>query len=181
MTARMRVRWIWTVVVVCSALVVAGAARGVQQPYVAVLGCSNSSLIEQAYRYVSVRDITYNAAQGGYTLKTWATETAWSTSSSGQQTNPPFNLAEKFVRAYAPHFRVSIWLLRLGWFEPDGRLSLFKDGQLKKPWFKTLASKDGVGTQDLAFWTDARKYGYRCAVDTRVKVGHYDSATETVW
>ena len=54
------------------------------------------------------------------------------------------------------------------------RLSMFKDERLRKPWFKTHAGVDGVGTQDLAFWSDARKYGYRCAVDTRVKVGHHD-------
>lgn len=61
------------------------------------------------------------------------------------------------------------------------RLSLFKDERLKKPWFKTHASKEGVGTQDLAFWTDARKYGYRCAVDTKVKVGHFDIGTGDTW
>jgi hypothetical protein len=32
----------------------------------------------------------------------------------------------------------------------------------------------GIGTQDLAFWNDARKYGYRCAVDCGVLVGHFD-------
>jgi len=56
------------------------------------------------------------------------------------------------------------------------RLSMFKDERLAKPWFKTLNGSEGkgVGTQDLAFWTDARKYGYRCAVDCSVKVGHLD-------
>jgi len=56
------------------------------------------------------------------------------------------------------------------------RLSMFKDDRLKRPWFKTLNGKDGsgVGTQDLSFWTDARKYGYRCAVHCGVKVGHHD-------
>ena len=56
------------------------------------------------------------------------------------------------------------------------RLAMFKDERLKKPWFKTLNGKDGqgVGTQDLTFWSDARKYGYRCAIDCRVRVGHYD-------
>ena len=54
------------------------------------------------------------------------------------------------------------------------RLSMFKDERLRKPWFKTSAGIEGVGTQDLHFWGDARKYGYRCAVDTRVKVGHHD-------
>ncbi len=54
------------------------------------------------------------------------------------------------------------------------RLSMFKDECLRRPWFKTVAGAEGVGTQDLYFWGDARKYGYRCAVDCSVKVGHYD-------
>ena len=54
------------------------------------------------------------------------------------------------------------------------RLEMFKDTRLRKPWFKTIAGKEGVGTQDLYFWGDARKYGYRCAVDCRVPVGHID-------
>lgn len=56
------------------------------------------------------------------------------------------------------------------------RLSMFKDEKLRKPWFKTLNGSEGlgVGTQDLYFWEDARKYGYHCAIDTRIKVGHYD-------
>lgn len=54
------------------------------------------------------------------------------------------------------------------------RLSMFKDAKLRKPWFKTLSGKDGFATQDLYFWGDARKHGYRCAVDCSVKVGHYD-------
>lgn len=61
------------------------------------------------------------------------------------------------------------------------RLSMFKDEKLRKPWFKTVAGKEGCGTQDLHFWGDARKHGYRCAVDTRVKVGHYDSNTGICW
>jgi hypothetical protein len=53
---------------------------------------------------------------------------------------------------------------------------MFKNPQLKKPWFKTLNGRDGqgIGTQDLTFWSDARKHGYRCAIDCSVKVGHYD-------
>jgi hypothetical protein len=53
---------------------------------------------------------------------------------------------------------------------------MFKDERLRKPWFKTYNGTEGfgIGTQDLAFWGDARKYGYRCAVDCSVKVGHYD-------
>jgi len=61
------------------------------------------------------------------------------------------------------------------------RLKMFKDERLRKPWFKTIAGKEGLGTQDLYFWGDARKYGYRCAVDCDVLVGHYDSAGDQWW
>jgi len=63
------------------------------------------------------------------------------------------------------------------------RLSMFKDAKLRRPWFKTLNGSEGggVGTQDLYFWVDARKYGYRCAVDCNVLVGHYDINTDTTW
>jgi len=55
------------------------------------------------------------------------------------------------------------------------RLKMFTDKRLAKPWFKTHTGIDnkGVGTQDLAFWSEARKYGYRCAIDCSVKVGHH--------
>ena len=62
------------------------------------------------------------------------------------------------------------------------RLSMFKDERLRKPWFRTVANgTEGVGTQDLHFWGDARKYGYRCAIDCDVRVGHYDAANDIVW
>jgi len=68
------------------------------------------------------------------------------------------------------------------------RMSMFKDERLRKPWFKTINGQDGqgVGTQDLYFWADARKYGYRCAVDCSVLVGHYDydgkfGPPDTMW
>jgi hypothetical protein len=61
------------------------------------------------------------------------------------------------------------------------RLAMFKDARLRKPWFKTLAGKDGCATQDLYFWGDARKHGYRCAVDCAVTVGHIDPSTDIVW
>lgn len=65
------------------------------------------------------------------------------------------------------------------------RLSMFKDSRLRRPWFKTQ-TEGGVSTQDLYFWSDARKWGYRCAIDTRVKVGHYDlrgdfGVPDTIW
>lgn len=63
------------------------------------------------------------------------------------------------------------------------RLSMFKDPKLRKPWFKTLNGSEGqgIGTQDLYFWGDARKYGYRCAIDCNVKVGHYDYINDMMW
>lgn len=66
------------------------------------------------------------------------------------------------------------------------RLSMFKDPRLRRPWFKTLAGSEGVGTQDLYAWGDFRKYGYRCAIDTDVLVGHHDfdgkfGPPDTVW
>ena len=65
------------------------------------------------------------------------------------------------------------------------RLDMFRDPDLRKPWFKTQ-TEGGVATQDLYFWSDARRHGYRCAVDCSVQVGHYDYAgvfgpADTVW
>lgn len=56
------------------------------------------------------------------------------------------------------------------------RLAMFRDERLRRPWFKTHNGDEGQGcaTQDLAFWSDARKYGYRCGVDANVLVGHID-------
>ena len=61
------------------------------------------------------------------------------------------------------------------------RVSMFKDKKLRKPWFKTLAGIEGVGTQDLYFWSDAHKYGYRCAIDCDVLVGHYDATNDITY
>jgi len=61
------------------------------------------------------------------------------------------------------------------------RLAMFKDPKLRRPWFKTVADSTGVGTQDLYFWGDARKHGYRCAVDCGVLVGHHDAAGDFTW
>lgn len=56
------------------------------------------------------------------------------------------------------------------------RLDMFRDDRLRKPWFKTTDGTQGQGvqTQDLYFWGDAKKHGYRCAVACDIKVGHYD-------
>lgn len=61
------------------------------------------------------------------------------------------------------------------------RMSMFKDPKLRRPWFKTIAGNEGIGTQDLYFWGDARKHGYRCAIDCDVLVGHYDVSSDTTW
>lgn len=62
------------------------------------------------------------------------------------------------------------------------RLKMFKDKRIARPWFRTKASKEeGVGTQDLAFASEARKHGYRFAVDCRVTVGHLDYVNDICW
>lgn len=60
------------------------------------------------------------------------------------------------------------------------RIKMFKDKKLRRPWFKTDKS-NGVMTQDLYFWHDARKHGYRCAVDCSVKVGHFSPEDDFIW
>ena len=59
------------------------------------------------------------------------------------------------------------------------RLDMFKN--LPKPWFETKCSAEGVGTQDLSFWGEARKHGHRCAIDCNVLVGHLDTSMGIVW
>ena len=55
------------------------------------------------------------------------------------------------------------------------RMDVFRDKRLRKPWFKSAASAtEGVFTQDLYFWSDARKHGHRCAIDCSILVSHVD-------
>lgn len=65
------------------------------------------------------------------------------------------------------------------------RMNMFKELRkvgAPKPWFRTVAGMEGVGTQDLYFWGNvARKYGFRCGVACNVPVGHLDPQTEIVW
>lgn len=66
------------------------------------------------------------------------------------------------------------------------RMSMFTDGKLEKPYFKTLQEwSPGVGsrayTQDLYHFEMAAKYGYRFACDARVRVGHFDINTGITW
>ncbi len=66
------------------------------------------------------------------------------------------------------------------------RLDMFKDPKLQKPYFKTVQEhKPGIGTkvftQDLRFFEDAGRLGYKFACDTRCKVGHLDYENDIVW
>jgi len=54
------------------------------------------------------------------------------------------------------------------------KISSFR-GKLKempKPYFRTVQEVGKGFTQDLFFFNEAAKYGFKCACDTRVKVGH---------
>jgi hypothetical protein len=46
---------------------------------------------------------------------------------------------------------------------------------LPKPWFKTVQEEGKQFSQDLYFYNEAAKYGWRCACNTGVRVGHLDS------
>ncbi len=66
------------------------------------------------------------------------------------------------------------------------KLDIFRDSKITKPWFKTLQEVDPkrgiVGyTQDLYFFDNAGKLGYKFACDTRIKVGHFDAQSGIVW
>lgn len=66
------------------------------------------------------------------------------------------------------------------------KLSIFKDPRIPRPFFKTQQEYiPGQGvrcyTQDLYFFENIHRLGYRVAVDTRVKVGHYDLENDIVW
>jgi len=52
---------------------------------------------------------------------------------------------------------------------------------MPKPWFKTVQEKGQQFTQDLWFYNEAAKYGFKVGCDTRVKVGHLDRETDIVW
>lgn len=65
------------------------------------------------------------------------------------------------------------------------KLDIFKNKDLPKPWFKTVQEVVPGGakayTQDLFFFEQAAKCGYRFACDTRVLVGHYDLQNDIIW
>lgn len=66
------------------------------------------------------------------------------------------------------------------------KMDIFKDPKVSKPWFKTLnewspQAGTKLYTQDLYFFENIRKLGYKVACDTRVRVGHLDPGSEVVW
>jgi hypothetical protein len=66
------------------------------------------------------------------------------------------------------------------------KLDIFKDKDVPKPWFKTVQEViPGQGarayTQDLYFFENAAKCGYKFAVDCNVKVGHYSYDQDIMW
>lgn len=66
------------------------------------------------------------------------------------------------------------------------KLDMFRDTRLRRPWFKTAQEfipGEGVKlyTQDLYFYEDAAKHGYRFACDTRVRIGHFDAVNDIIW
>lgn len=66
------------------------------------------------------------------------------------------------------------------------KLDIFKDPNIPKPWFKTVQEiVPGQGarayTQDLYFYENAAKAGYKFACDNRVLVGHYDYVNDKMW
>lgn len=66
------------------------------------------------------------------------------------------------------------------------RMGLLLSEKLPKPVFETVQrftpEKGGEGyTQDLKFFENAGREGFRFACDSRVKVGHFDYAADVVW
>lgn len=65
------------------------------------------------------------------------------------------------------------------------KLDMFKNPNLQKPWFKTVQEVTPTGarayTQDLYFYENAAKLGYRFACDNRVRVGHFDYNSDIMW
>jgi len=64
------------------------------------------------------------------------------------------------------------------------RMDMFQN--MKPPWFETICEwtpekGPAVGTQDLIFCGKAKKVGKRFAVDLRVRVGHLDIETGTIY
>lgn len=63
------------------------------------------------------------------------------------------------------------------------KISMFS--KVPKPWFKTLQrfenGNQSAATQDLYFFSNAAREGFRFASDNRVRVGHLDVDSGMVW
>jgi hypothetical protein len=59
------------------------------------------------------------------------------------------------------------------------KIASFK--KIPRPWFKTVQEIGKGFSQDLWFYNEAAKYGFKCACDNRIKVGHLDVTTGQVW
>lgn len=66
------------------------------------------------------------------------------------------------------------------------KLDIFRDPRVPRPYFKTVQEFTpyigGRGySQDLYFYENIKKLGYKVACDTRIKVGHYSLDEDIVW
>ena len=65
------------------------------------------------------------------------------------------------------------------------KLDIFKNEKLKKPWFRSdprIKMGESKNEEiDLSFFDELNKLGYKVACDTRVRLGKYDMATDTIW
>jgi hypothetical protein len=66
------------------------------------------------------------------------------------------------------------------------KLDIFRDPRVPRPYFKTVQEftpyVGGRGySQDLYFYENIKKLGYKVACDTRIKVGHFDYENDIVW
>jgi hypothetical protein len=64
-------------------------------------------------------------------------------------------------------------------------MKMFKDKNIPKPLFKTVQEynqgNSRAYTQDLSFFENAGKLGYKFCCDSRVKIGHYDFSADFMW
>jgi hypothetical protein len=66
------------------------------------------------------------------------------------------------------------------------KMAIFKDARVPRPFFKTIqdySPEHGIRwtTQDMHFFVNIYNLGYKVAVDTRIKIGHYDQEKDIIW
>lgn len=61
------------------------------------------------------------------------------------------------------------------------RMEMLKDPRLPKPLFETVQTNTESFTQDLKFFFEAGKLGYKFACSTRTLTGHYDINEDHTW